>query len=241
MGRRFLPSRKAEHFRSHHSFTYFRHRPGHEDGKVVRDRDGQFAAGHVNRDGRIHQAQPPRHGHGGATAAAARQRVARAALPDFDLDISPVEDFKELDVGPFREIGVGFELRPVLSWRARIVQVKRVPKGSFVGYGGTFRTTRAARLAVIPVGYYDGYGRSLSNASHVLIKGSRAAVVGRVAMNFLTADITDVPGVGLEDEVVLIGKSGREQITAAVLAALAGTISYEIVSRINPLIPRIVV
>ena len=132
-------------------------------------------------------------------------------------------------------------LKPALAWKARIAQVKVIPKGAFVGYGGTHRTTRRTLLAVIPVGYYDGYGRSLSNASHVLIRGRRAAVVGRVAMDFLTADVTDIPGVRLEDEAVLIGKSGPEQITAGALAALAGTIAYEIVARINPEIPRIVV
>jgi len=132
-------------------------------------------------------------------------------------------------------------LQPVLSWKARIAQVKTVPKGAFVGYGGTHRTTRRTCLAVIPVGYYDGYGRSLSNASHVLIRGRRAGVVGRVAMDFITADVTDIPGVRLEDEVVLIGRSGREQITAPALAALAGTIAYEIMARINPELPRIVV
>jgi alanine racemase len=132
-------------------------------------------------------------------------------------------------------------LQPVLSWKARIAQVKTVPKGAFIGYGGTHRTTRRTLLAIIPVGYYDGYGRSLSNSSHVLIKGRRAGVVGRVAMDFLTADVTDIPGVGLEDEAVLIGRSGREQISAGALAALAGTIVYEVVARINPEIPRIVV
>jgi alanine racemase len=133
------------------------------------------------------------------------------------------------------------ELRPVLSWRARIAQIKPVPKGVFVGYGCTYRTTRPARLAVVPVGYYDGYGRSLSNAAYVLVRGKRAAVRGRVAMDFFMADVTDIPGVRLEDEVTLIGRDGREVITAENLASLAGTISYEILARINPEIPRIVV
>jgi len=132
------------------------------------------------------------------------------------------------------------ELRPVLSWRSRIAQVKPVPKGAFIGYGGTFRTTRTSRLAVIPVGYYDGYDRKLSNAAYVLIRGRRAAVRGRVAMDFITADVTDIPGAGLEDEVTLIGRDGREAITAESLASLAGTIGYEILARLNPQIPRIV-
>lgn len=132
-------------------------------------------------------------------------------------------------------------LEPVLTWKARIAQVKRIAKGGAVGYGCTFRATRRTTLAVIPVGYYDGYDRGLSNTAYVLVRGQRAPLRGRVAMNFSTADVTDIPNVGIEDEVVLLGAGGRERITAEQLAALAGTISYEIVARINPLVPRIVV
>ncbi len=132
-------------------------------------------------------------------------------------------------------------LKPVLSWRARVAQVKNVARGAYVGYGCTYRTTRPTRLAVIPVGYYDGYDRSLSNAAYVLIRGKRAPVRGRVCMNFFMVYITDIPGVKLEDQVTLIGKDGRDKITADQLATLAGTINYEIVSRINPSIPRVVV
>ncbi len=133
------------------------------------------------------------------------------------------------------------ELRPALSWKAVVAQVKDVPKGAFVGYGCTYRTTRRSRLAIVPVGYYEGYPRSLSNGAHVLIHGRRAPVRGRIAMDFLTADITDIPAARLEDEAVLIGASGAERVTANDLAALAGTIGYEIVSRINPLLPRVMV
>jgi len=132
-------------------------------------------------------------------------------------------------------------LRPVLSWRARIVQVKRVPKGAFVGYGCTYRTSRPTRLAVIPVGYADGYDRGLSNTAHVLIRGRRAAVRGRVAMNFFTVDVTDIPETTAGDVVTLLGRDGRETISAETLAGLAGTIGYEILSRLSPAIPRLVV
>lgn len=132
-------------------------------------------------------------------------------------------------------------LKPVLSWRARIAQLKEVPKGARVGYGGTYKTGRDSRLAVIPVGYYDGYPRSLSNLSYVLIKGERAPLRGRVAMNFIVADVTDIQDVGLEDEVVLIGEEAEDRITADDLAAWDSTINYEIVTRINADIPRIVV
>jgi len=132
-------------------------------------------------------------------------------------------------------------LEPVLSWKAGIAQIKKVPAGADIGYGCTYRTTRPTRLAVVPVGYYDGYDRGLSNAAHVLVRGRRAPVRGRVAMDFFMADVTDVPGAGLEDQVTLLGADGRERITAEDLAALAGTISYEILARINPLVLRIVV
>ena len=132
-------------------------------------------------------------------------------------------------------------LEPVLSWKAGIAQIKKVPAGADIGYGCTYRTTRPTRLAVVPVGYYDGYDRGLSNAAHVLVRGRRAPVRGRVAMDFFMADVTDVPGAGLEDQVTLLGADGRERITAEDLAALAGTISYEVVSRINPFVPRVVV
>jgi alanine racemase len=130
------------------------------------------------------------------------------------------------------------ELKPVLSWRCRVTQLKRTPRGAFIGYGGTYRTTRATRLAVLPVGYSDGYGRALSNAAYVLIRGRRAPVRGRVAMNFAVADVTDIPGVRLEDTATLIGRDGEDACPAEHLASLAGTISYEILSRINPGLPR---
>jgi alanine racemase len=132
-------------------------------------------------------------------------------------------------------------LEPVLSWKARIAQVKWIPRGSYVGYGCTYRTTRRTALAVVPVGYYDGYDRGLSNAAYVLVRGRRAPVRGRVAMDFFMADVTDIPGVRLEDEVTLIGRDGLERITADDLAGWAGTISYEILARLNPLVLRVVV
>ncbi len=132
-------------------------------------------------------------------------------------------------------------LKPVLSWKARIAQVKKIGPDSCVGYGCTYKTTRPTVLAVVPVGYFDGYDRGLSNTAHVLVRGRRAPVRGRVAMDFFMADVTDIPGVRLEDEVTLIGPDGKERITADDLAGFAGTISYEILARINPLIPRVIV
>jgi alanine racemase len=135
----------------------------------------------------------------------------------------------------------GISLQPALTWKTRLAQVKEVPAGTDVGYGCTFRTTRPSRLAVIPVGYYDGYDRGLSNAAHVLVRGQRAPVRGRVCMNMTIIDVTDIPGAVLEDEAVLIGRQGDELVTADMLAAHCGTIHYEIVSRLHPEIPRLLV
>jgi alanine racemase len=142
----------------------------------------------------------------------------------------------------YRELGKpAMDLQPVMTWKTRVAQVKTVPEGGFVGYGCTYRATRPTRIAVLPVGYSEGYDRGLSNIAHVLIHGRRAPVRGRVCMNMTMVDVTDVPGVKLEDEVVLLGKQGDERVSAEQLAAWCGTISYEIVSRIPPSLPRILV
>jgi alanine racemase len=132
------------------------------------------------------------------------------------------------------------DLQPALAWKTRIVQVKDVPEGAFVGYGGTWRATRPTRIAVLPVGYYEGYDRELSGIAHALVRGRRAPLRGRICMNMCMADVTDIPGTALEDEVVLLGRQGDEAITAEQLAGWCGTISYEIVSRIHPSLPRVV-
>ncbi len=132
-------------------------------------------------------------------------------------------------------------LKPVLSWKSRVVHLKKVPASACVGYGCTYKTTRPTVLAVVPVGYSDGYDRGLSNTAYVLVRGGRAAIRGRIAMNFMMADVTDIPGVKIEDEVTLIGADGKESISADDLAGWTGTINYEVLSRINPNLSRIVV
>ena len=133
------------------------------------------------------------------------------------------------------------ELRPALTWKTRVAQVKQVPEGGFVGYGCIFRCSRPSRIAVLPVGYHEGYDRGLSGVAHVLIRSRRAPVRGRVCMNMCMVDVTDIPGVELEDEAVLLGIQGQERVSAEQLATWCGTISYEIVSRIHPELPRVVV
>jgi alanine racemase len=133
------------------------------------------------------------------------------------------------------------DLKPVMTWKTRIAQVKQVPEGEYVGYGCAWRATRTTKIAVLPVGYYEGYDRELSGLAHVLVRGKRAPVRGRVCMNMCMVDVTDIPGAALEDEVTLLGRKGDERITAEQLAAWRGTIAYEIVSRIHPSLPRVVV
>ena len=134
-----------------------------------------------------------------------------------------------------------FNLKSALTWKARILQIKDYPVDSFVGYGCTYKTRRKSRLAIVPVGYYEGYDRGLSNQGLVLIRGKRCPVRGLVCMNMIIVDVTEVEHVSESDEVVLIGKQGDEEITARELAEMCHTINYEIVTRINPLISRILV
>jgi len=132
----------------------------------------------------------------------------------------------------------GTELAPVLSWKARITSVREVDAGTTVGYGGTFTADRRMRLALLPVGYADGFNRLLSNRGHVLIRGRRAPVVGRVSMDQTTVDVTAIPDAAAGDEVVLIGSQGNEQVTAVDLAEWTGTISYEVLCGIATRVPR---
>ncbi len=129
-------------------------------------------------------------------------------------------------------------LSPALSWRSRVAQVREVASGEPIGYGCTYTTTRPTRLAVIPVGYYEGYDRSLSNRGQVLIKGQRAPIRGRVCMNICMVDITDLPLICMGDRVTLIGRDGHEEISADEVAQWANTINYEVVARIAGHLPR---
>jgi alanine racemase len=131
-----------------------------------------------------------------------------------------------------------FQLRPVLTWKTMVGPMHEVPKGAPVGYGCTERVRRRTRIAVLPVGYWDGYDRKLSSVGTVLIRGHRCKVIGRICMNMCMVDVTDVPRVRLEDEAVLLGHQGREWVTAEDLAEKIGTINYEVVTRINPVLPR---
>jgi len=130
-------------------------------------------------------------------------------------------------------------LKPVLSWKTRILQLKKIPKGSSISYGQTFVTRRESLIATLPVGYADGYPRLLSNRGAVLVRGKRAPIVGRVCMDLTMIDVTDIRGVRQGDEVVLLGHQGREKLSADEMALWAETISYEILTSISARVPRI--
>ena len=136
-----------------------------------------------------------------------------------------------------RKAAKALELRPVLSWKCRLAQVKTVAAGATVGYDLTFRATSDRRIGILPLGYYDGYDRGLSNHGAVLVRGRRAPIAGRVAMNMCMVDVTGIDAVE-GDEVVLIGEQNGATITADEVAAWADTIAYEILARIHPSLPR---
>lgn len=130
-------------------------------------------------------------------------------------------------------------LLPALTWHARLLQVKRVPSGTWVGYARTFRARRPTVLGVVPVGYWDGLDRRLSNNGAVLVRGLQCPIVGRISMNLTMIDVTAVSSVQEGEEVILLGTQGRSTIPAESLANAIGTIHYEVITRINPLIARV--
>jgi alanine racemase len=140
---------------------------------------------------------------------------------------------------PFPEVRHNVLLEPVLSLRSRVARVAALGTGESVGYGRTWIAPRPSRIATVMAGYADGIRRSLSNRGVVLIRGCRAPIVGRIAMDMHMADVSDIPDVELDDEVTLIGEQGGESVTADEVASRAGTISYEILAGIMHRVPRL--
>ena len=130
------------------------------------------------------------------------------------------------------------ELKPVLSLHTKISHLKKVPKGETLGYGKTFLTEKDSLIATIPIGYQDGYSRTLSNLGRVIINNNFAPVVGRISMDWTIIDVSNIPNVKINDEVILIGKSEDIEIPAEELAKITQTISYEITCGINRRVTR---
>lgn len=174
----------------------------------------------------------PRHIHAANSAAllripASHYNMVRPGIALYGLNPSSVAPLPD-----------GF--RPALSFKCQVAQVKELPPGSFVSYGRAYRTSRPERIAVIPVGYADGFRHAPAHWGEVLVRGRRAPIVGRVCMDQTMIDVTEVPGVRQGDEVVLIGTQGEERITVDEVAQRLGTINYEVISEILARVPRIV-
>jgi alanine racemase len=158
--------------------------------------------------------------------------------------------FRGITPGDYARVGIALygaepldehspRLEPVMRWRTAIARLKELPPGHAVGYGTTFFTTRPSRIATLPIGYADGYRRGLSNRGEVLVRGKRVPVVGRVSMDLVTIDVTDIEDAGPGDEVVLLGRQGEEEIAVEELAAKLDTISYEVFCGVGKRVPRI--
>ncbi len=140
---------------------------------------------------------------------------------------------------PSSEWSPPFEIHPALALKSSVCRVRMLPAGAGVSYGRTYITTRPTRAALVPVGYGDGFHRILSNKGSVLIRGRRAAILGRVCMDQIVVDASDIPDVQQDDEVVLVGKQGAARIRAEEVAKLAGTINYEVTTSLLPRVARL--
>jgi alanine racemase len=130
-------------------------------------------------------------------------------------------------------------LQPVLSWKTRITALRTIAEGEAVSYNATFRAARPTRIALLPVGYADGYNRLLSNRGEVLVRGQRAPIAGRVTMDQTMIDVTDIPDAAIADEVALVGTQQDQRITADDLAVRTGTIAYEVLCAVGARVPRV--
>ena len=131
------------------------------------------------------------------------------------------------------------DLRPALRWESRITHLKTLEAGREIGYGGAYTTTAPTRVATIPVGYADGYRRSLSGRFYVLIRGKKAPILGRICMDQMMVDVTEIPEAQLNDTVVLVGSSAEERITVEEIAARQDSFNYEFVCGISRRVPRV--
>ena len=140
---------------------------------------------------------------------------------------------------PSDEVRKDIKLKPAMSLHSHIVFIKTLDKNTSISYGGTFITDKeSTKVATIPVGYADGYPRSLSNKGYVLVKGQKAPILGRVCMDQMMVDVSGIDGVEDYDDVVLMGEMGTESITAEILGDMSGRFNYELVCDISERVPR---
>lgn len=140
---------------------------------------------------------------------------------------------------PGNSIACPVELRQVMTFKTTVAHVREVPAGGTISYGRTFRVTRPSRVAVLPVGYADGFSRGFSNQGHVLVHGRRAPVLGRVCMDITLVDVTDIPQARAGDEVVLYGRQGSEEISINYIAHTFDTIPHTVMTAVSARVPRV--
>jgi alanine racemase len=140
---------------------------------------------------------------------------------------------------PSRLLNSSVPLRPVLSLKSRVARLRRLETGESVSYGCTWTAARPSVVALVMCGYADGLRRELSNKGNVLVRGRRVPIVGRVAMDMCVVDVTEAPYVALDDEVVIIGRQRNEEIAVEEVAALCGTVNYEVLAGISARVPRV--
>ena len=133
---------------------------------------------------------------------------------------------------------LGLPVKPVLTWKTKILSLRNFAAGQSLGYGGTYATSAPAHVAVLPVGYADGYSRQLSNRGRVIVRDHYAPIVGRISMDLTLADVTGIPGVSVGDEVILLGNSGQLSVDALEHAELTGSTAYEVLCNISKRVPR---
>ena len=140
---------------------------------------------------------------------------------------------------PSEDVSRDIGIRPVMSFKTRIIHIKDMESGDVVGYGRTYRITKPTRVATLPLGYDDGYNQLLSNQGEVIIRGKRASIIGRVCMDQCFVDVTNIKDVSVGDEVVLYGSQAQETISVESIAKQLNTISYEVTCSISKRVPRI--
>lgn len=174
--------------------------------------------------------------------------AATVRFPDMQMDMSRI-GILQYGFFPTQEILVHYlgqnknninPLKRIITWKTRVMDIKTVNAGEFIGYGNSFFTNRVTRIALLPIGYSDGYSRSLSNNGKVLIKGKRLDVIGNVNMSMLTIDITNIEGIEKGEEAVLIGNQEENEISISSFSDFSQLINYELLTRLPQDIPRII-
>ncbi len=176
--------------------------------------------------------------HIAASSSALIMPKARFALARIGISLYGLWPSRTTQLSFLQSQGERIELRPVLRWLTEVAIVKRVNAGQYIGYGCTYKALRSMTIAVLPVGYYEGYPRLAGNRGHVLIAGEQCPIVGRICMNMMMVDSTHLPNVTVGMPVTLIGRDGNEHIDASTIGEWAETIHYEIVTQLNPAIPK---